>query len=61
MKRYKSPEATEPVHRNHEYEIAESLKYASYIQQAIFPSDQAIERVFPEVLEIARGTVSPEH
>jgi serine phosphatase RsbU (regulator of sigma subunit) len=31
-----------------EREIAESLKYASYIQQAIFPSDALINKLIPE-------------
>jgi serine phosphatase RsbU (regulator of sigma subunit) len=34
--------------RKQQHEIAESLKYASYIQQALFPSVETISRLLPE-------------
>jgi serine phosphatase RsbU (regulator of sigma subunit) len=34
--------------RSQERELAESLKYASYIQQAIFPSDTLMNKIIPE-------------
>lgn len=34
--------------RRHDIEMSESLKYASYIQQAIFPSIKDITRLLPE-------------
>ncbi len=34
--------------RRHDHEMSESLKYASYIQQAIFPSRTSISRLIPD-------------
>lgn len=33
---------------SHEHQISESLKYASYIQRAIFPSDALLDSLFPD-------------
>jgi serine phosphatase RsbU (regulator of sigma subunit) len=42
----------EPIHSNdkqsQERELAESLRYASYIQKAIFPSDALMNKIMPE-------------
>jgi serine phosphatase RsbU (regulator of sigma subunit) len=61
MKSYRISEtATQPLHSSQESEISESLRYASYIQQAIFPSSLNINRLVPEnfIFYLPRDLVS---
>ncbi|HEX2396135.1 MAG TPA: SpoIIE family protein phosphatase [Bacteroidales bacterium] len=49
MKGYNTSETSSATrHNGKENEISESLRYASYIQQAIFPSQKLINRLLPE-------------
>jgi serine phosphatase RsbU (regulator of sigma subunit) len=48
MKSYRLPEEADLFHRRQDHEISESLRYASSIQQAIFPTQTVISRSIPE-------------
>jgi serine phosphatase RsbU (regulator of sigma subunit) len=49
MKSYRPQDTETPLfHRRPDPESSESLRYASYIQQAIFPSKELISRLVPE-------------
>jgi len=49
MKSYRLQETgTQMFHRTQDHESSESLRYASYIQQAIFPSSSLIDRLIPD-------------
>lgn len=49
MKSYRTQETeTQVFHRKTDHDNSESLRVASYIQQAIFPSESQINRLFPE-------------
>jgi serine phosphatase RsbU (regulator of sigma subunit) len=45
--KYKTAKSVENYERQ-QRELAESLKYASYIQQALLPVDSLISKYFPE-------------